>query len=402
MSMDKKKLLFVTPQLPQPIREAADNASWQVLALLAEEYEVTLACPLAEDEASAAAELHQKIRVKQAYHQPYDLQSPRLPESETSLHEAQRLRLSTALAKQVEKVAGEHDVLVIDHFVAFYYLPESFAGTRVYNAHAAHFDREDSGPDARGLAMFRLFQDLEPQHLRKREVQACTKVDLVFAQPADAGALSDAGVPFGKLSFSMTRQLGKAAVAKATSFNETNKRLGYVGYLGDEKNVSSLLWFIKTVWPIALQQHPDLELHLVGKDPDLRLLSAAMDYPSISFHTSKISPDLQPLDCRIAIDPLVYEDHAEAKLVNAMARGVPTLTTRMGTAKSTFSDGDGVLVSDGPREMASHIDKLLTDKPLWNKLCKDIESLVQERLPHHQTFYSMRRAFDTLSGVATV
>lgn len=399
--MNKKKLLFVTPQLPQAIRAAADNASWQVLALLAKEYDVTLACPLAEGEEAAAAELRQQIRVRRSYHQPFDLQSEHLPESGSGQHEAQGLRLSAALASQVEQVADDHDLLVIDHFVAFYYLPETFSGTRVYNAHAAHFDREDSGPDARGKSMNRLFSAVEPQFLRKREVQACTKVDLVFAQPADAAALSDAGVPFGKLYFSMTSQQGSAVSAKPPSFNASNKRLGYVGYLGDEKNVSSLMWFINTVWPIALQQHPDLELHLVGKDPDLRLLSAAMDYPSISFHTSRISPDLEPLNCRIAIDPLVYEDHAEAKLVNAMARGVPTLTTRMGTEKSSFSDGDGVLVADGPRHMASQIDKLLTDKSLWSKLRGDIEVLVQERLPHHQTFYSMRRAFNTVSGALT-
>ncbi|MEP1472431.1 MAG: glycosyltransferase [Halieaceae bacterium] len=400
--MNKKKLLFVTPQLPQPIREAADNASWQVLALLAEEYEVTLACPLAEGEEGAAAELREQIRVKHSYHQAYDLQSEQVSSAGISHNESLQLRLSAALARQVEQLADDHDLLVIDHFVAFYYLPETFSGTKVYNAHAAHFDRHDKGPDARGKSMNRVFDGMEAQYLRKREVQGCTKVDLVFAQPADAAALSDAGVPFGKLYFSMTSQKSIESASAAPSFNKTNKRLGYVGYLGDEKNVSSLLWFINTVWPIALQQHPDLELHLVGKDPDLRLLSAAMDYPGISFHTSKISPDLEPLDCRIAIDPLVYEDHAEAKLVNAMARGVPTLTTRMGTENSTFSDGDGVLVSDGPRHMASQIDKLLTDKPLWTKLCGDIEYLVQERLPHHQTFYSMRRAFDRVSGaVAT-
>ena len=399
--MTKKKLLFVTPQLPQPISEAADNASWQVLALLAEEYEVTLACPLAEGEESAATELRQQIRVRRSYHQPYDLQSEIWPVAGSGGHEAPRLRLSEALARQVEQVAGDHDLLVIDHFVAFYYLPEAFSGTRVYNAHAAHFDRDDKGPDARGQSMIKVFNGLKPQYLGKREVQACTKVDLVFAQPADAAALSDAGVPFGKLYFSMTSQREVAAASKAPSFNATNKRLGYVGYLGDEKNVSSLMWFISTVWPIALQQHPDLELHLVGKDPDLRLLSAAMDYPSISFHTSRVSPDLEPLDCRVAIDPLVYEDHAEAKLVNAMARGVPTLTTRMGTENSTFSDGEGVLVADGPRQMASQIDKLLTDKPLWSKLRSDIDCLVKERLPHHQTFYSMRRAFDTVSGALT-
>lgn len=389
--MNNKKLLFVTPQLPQPIKEAADNASWQVLALLAEEYAVTLACPLTEEEDSAAADLREKIRIADYFHHPFDAE---LVHREPDASGSGDLGLSTGLATQVQAVVDDFDILVIDHFVSFYYMPSSFAGTSVYNAHAAHFDRDDNGPDARGFSMARLFGSLEAPHLRKREVQACTQVDLVFAPPADAAALADAGVPFGKLQFSLTGQHEPEIAAQARDFHATNKRLGYVGYLGDEKNVNSLLWFIKNVWPIALQQHPDLELQLVGKDPDLRLLSAAMDYPGISFQSSRGNPDLQPLDCRITIDPLLYEDHAEAKLLNAMGRGIPTVTSRLGTANSTFADGDGVLASDGPRHMAAQIDKLLTDKPLWNKLSKNVEFMVRERLPHNQTFYSMRRALD--------
>ena len=396
--MNNKKVLFVTPQLPQPIKKAADNASWQVLALLAEEYEVALACPLTDEEGSAAADLREKIRVSDSYHAAFDAE---LIHDEPDADGKGKLGLSTGLAAKIQQIANNFDILVIDHFVSFYYLPESVSGTVVYNAHAAHFDREDKGPDARGFSMARLFGSVEAPHLRKREVQACTQVDLVFAPPADAAALADAGVPFGKLQFSLTGQREPEPSSKSRDFHTTNKRLGYVGYLGDEKNVNSLLWFIKNVWPIALRQHPDLELQLVGKDPDLRLLLAAMDYPGISFHTSRRSPELQPLDCRIAIDPLLYEDHAEAKLVNAMGRGVPTVTTRIGTANSTFADGDGVLASDGPRHMAEQINKLLTDKPLWNQLCENVEFMVRERLPHNQTFYSMRRALDGFAQAGT-
>ena len=38
--MNSKRLLFVTPQLPQAIQDSSNNGSWQVLSLLAAEYEV--------------------------------------------------------------------------------------------------------------------------------------------------------------------------------------------------------------------------------------------------------------------------------------------------------------------------------------------------------------------------
>jgi glycosyltransferase involved in cell wall biosynthesis len=390
--MSNKRLLFVTPQLPQAIEDSSDNGSWQVLSLLANEYDVALACPLASGEEESARHLCELLGVSNCFHSAVDLGPLNNKNSRSGSVATGGQAFSTDLRNQIEQVSGDYDILIIDHFVSFFYLPENFRGLKVYNAHAAHFDRNDKGPDSGGFSMTRLFGNVEPQGLRKREVQACGQVDLVFAQPEDAAALSDAGVPFGKLQFSLTGQRSEAGSRKRQTFNTTYKQLGYVGYLGDEKNVSSLLWFISNVWPIALQQHPDLELHLQGNDPDLRLLAAAMDFPNIKFHTTNVSPDLTPLDCRIAIDPLLYEDRAEAKLVNALVRGIPTLTTRMGASKSTLSDGDGVLAADGARQMASQIHQLLTDKPLWNKLHRQAQAVLSQRLPYHQTFYSMRKA----------
>ena len=40
----------------------------------------------------------------------------------------------------------------------------------------------------------------------------------------------------------------------------------------------------------------------------------------MEFDTTHVSPGLRALDCRIAIDPLLYEDRAEAKWLNALVR----------------------------------------------------------------------------------
>ncbi|MFT6957876.1 MAG: glycosyltransferase involved in cell wall biosynthesis [Halieaceae bacterium] len=389
--MYRKRLLFVTPQLPQAIQDSLNNGSWQVLSLLANEYDVALACPLASDEEESAHQLCERLGISNCFHGAVDLKPSRPEDLQATTTVKWGQAFSSDLRSRIEQVSGDYDILVIDHFVSFFYLPTNFQGLKAYNAHAAHFDRNDKGPDSSGFSMTRFFGNVEPQHLRKKEVQACGQVDLVFAQPEDAAALSDAGVPFGKLQFSLTGQRSYPP-GKSQTFNTTNKQLGYVGYLGDKRNVSSLLWFIRNVWPIALQQHPELELHLQGKDPDLRLLTAAMDFPNIIFHTTRVSSDLRPLDCRIAIDPLLYEDHAEAKLVNALIRGIPTLTTSMGASKSTLRDGDGVLAAEGAHEMASQIHQLLTNKPLWNTLHRKAQSVLSQRLPYHHTFYSMRKA----------
>ena len=196
--MNNKRLLFVTPQLPQAIQDSPNNGSWQVLSLLADEYDVALACPLASSEEETAHQLCEHLGISSCIHAAVDLKPSK----------AEGLRASAMV---------------------------------------------NGGQDSGGFSMTRFFGNVEPQHLRKKEVHACRQVDLVFAQPEDAAALSDAGVPFGKLQFSLTEQRSEPVPGKRQTFNTTNKHLGYVGYLPDEKNASSLLWFIRNVWPIALQ-----------------------------------------------------------------------------------------------------------------------------------------------------
>jgi len=381
------KILFISPQLPRTRRNAVAEKSRRVLSLLCQKYAVDLACPLGPGESAYAVKACEGLDIGELIFEPIDARLKPSPEKGAwgSGLAGVSGGMSRSLKRQIQQRCHSYDLIICDHILSIYYLPDDYQGRTAYHAHTAHAAHSPR----RFFAG--LFGGLAMEGLRHDEVKACERVDLVFAENGDAAALSDAGVPFGKLHYSLTQV--QREIPKAREFNVTHKKLGYVGYLGDNRNVSSLLWLINNVLPLVLEVHPDVELHLMGKDPDLRLLNVAMQLDHIFINTSHTRPDSTPPDCRIAVDPLLFEDHVDAKLVNALVRQIPTVTTRIALDRASQEAG-GVLVASGAGEMADQIVSLLTDRVLWNSVRAASNRSAAERVPVQEIFYAMKRAIE--------
>ena len=381
------KILFVSPQVPRTRRNAVADKSRRVLSLLCQNFVVDLACPLGPGESTYAVKACEGLGVKELILAPVDAHLQPFTGQSAGGYGLGTVSggMSRELKRKIQQRSQSYDLIICDHLLTFCYLPDDYRGRTAYHAHttpAAHCPR--------GL-FAGLFGGPANEGFRHEEVKACERVDLVFAENDDAAALSDAGVPFGKLQYSLTAvHRGKP---KAPEFNVTHKKLGYVGYLGDNRNVSSLLWLINSVLPLVLELHPEVELHLIGRDPDLRLLNIAMRDDHIFIHTSHTSPDTTPPDCRIAVDPLLFEDHVDAKLVNALVRDIPTVTTRIALDRASQGAG-GLLAASGASEMADQIASLMSDRALWNSVRATSNRSAAERAPVQEVFYAMKRAIE--------
>ena len=58
------KLLFVTPELPYPLKSGGKIKTWNLLEDLAKEWEITLVCPLKGQDAESLQEFRAKSSIK--------------------------------------------------------------------------------------------------------------------------------------------------------------------------------------------------------------------------------------------------------------------------------------------------------------------------------------------------
>ena len=399
-----KRLLFVTPELPWPAHSGGKIKSLRFLQSLAERYEVTLVCPLKLEDESYLSQFHAVSPCSEHLHDPVAV-----PRNLGSLITSywQRLPLnvvrteSSSLRHEIARVADDYDIIVLDHYEVFSYLPASYEGLTIYHAHNAYYLMWERYALQPGNPLFRLAAWLESRRVKRYEHRVCLAADLVFASPNDIQLLLSSGADPGK--FHTTYHLGDDTQLELPSldFCSSDKRLMYVGLLGWEANVAGLLWFIEHVWPLLVIEHPDLRFDIVGKNPDARLVNVVSKTQGIEL--KGFVADLQTVyqKSRVSVAPLLFGSGMKVKVLDAMARGMPTVTTSVGAEGIDVSSGEHLLVADDARTMAKHVGSLLEDEVLWHRLERNSRDLIRSRYTWKSMFQTMHRAIDGALGIAS-
>lgn len=177
-----------------------------------------------------------------------------------------------------------------------------------------------------------------------------------------------------------------------SGFSSTRMRIGYSGYLGNEQNIGSLMWFLDNVWGAIRDAVPGLEFHVIGADASDSLAAKLAEYSDVSLHRDSRDRKLMELGLRVMVEPLLHEHHIEAKLVNAMVRGIPIATTREALTHSRLDVGDAVSVAGSPPHMVLNLRRLLSEPALWQALNERSHRIGSALLAYHEVAHSMRRS----------
>ncbi|MEO0438957.1 MAG: glycosyltransferase [Pseudomonadota bacterium] len=394
-----KKLLLLTPELPFPPQSGGKVKSLKLLEAMTERYAVTLASPLKLEDASYLDQFLERSPCTQHVHEP--VQVPRSAKNLIASYiKGQPLNVHRShcpkLAAQVRELAPQHDLILLDHYEASIYLPNDYQGTVIYHAHNAYHQLWNRYARLPGNPAVRLAAFVEAHRVRRAELGIAERADLVFAAPNDAETLMQFGVAGDKIAHTYHLGDDSQLALPELRFEKTEKKLMYVGFLGWEANVVGLVWFLENVWPSLLENHPDLRFDIVGKNPDKRLKEAAAIYPGIQLHG--FVEDLQEVyeSARVSVAPLLFGSGMKVKVLDAMARGIPTVTTPVGAEGVEYVNNQHLAVATSAEEMASATLKLLEDSALWNRMCRSSRELIGERYTWRQLFNGMHDAIDNV------
>ena len=389
-----EKLLFITPELPFPPHSGGKLKSLKLLHALAERYEITLACPLKGDDAAHLKAFHAVSPCARHLHASLDV-----PRSASSLvaSYARSWPLNVhrtfhrELASQIDAIAGQFDVILMDHYEVFSYLPDAFEGLTIYHAHNAYHKIWARYASLPGNPAVRAAAWAEARRVRSYEARVARKSDLVFAAPNDAAELMACGVDGSNIRDTYHLGDDRQLDLPDLQFLHTAKKLMYVGSLGWEPNAQGLLWFIREVWPQLLTRHPDLEFDIVGKGASEDLRTAVEHQPGIRLRG--FVDDLQVIyrECRVSVAPLQFGSGMKVKVLDAMARGMPTVTTAVGAEGIAAEHGHHLMISRDAVSMAEHVSLLLDDQALWDRLQVKSRDLVRKHYTWQQLFNNMHR-----------
>jgi glycosyltransferase involved in cell wall biosynthesis len=140
----------------------------------------------------------------------------------------------------------------------------------------------------------------------------------------------------------------------------------FIGSYKWSPNVDAMIHFCKDVLPLLRERIPKLRLRVVGSSPNDEIKALAAEDVEIIGYVPETSIYLLSSD--ISIAPLRYGGGMKGKIGEAMAHGLPVITTSVGAEGFGFSAGSDVLIADSPAEFCEAVLALWNDKERYHRL----------------------------------
>lgn len=292
--------------------------------------------------------------------------------------------INARLQAAIQRRSGDYDAVVVDDLTAWPYRPVQQNLPVYFLAHQAEMD--DAMLAGWGWLPWRN-RTSEAAYQRS----ALAAVTAIYARPEVASTLLSQGLSLSRVNPAFGGFRPEIQMAAPTEWSDTASRVGYVGYLGDDRNLASLEWLLREVWAPSKQALRGAELHLVGAAPPSPLRELAAAHNNVYLHSGG-RQQLQLLGCRAVIEPLMFEDHVDSKLVNAMAHGLPVITTQQGLSRAHTQLGAAVMAAGSPEQCALAVHRVLTDRETWHTYATASQRMAGELLVEFEVAHSLRRA----------
>ena len=164
----------------------------------------------------------------------------------------------------------------------------------------------------------------------------------------------------------------------------------FVGNFWHAPNVDAVTAFHRDTWPLVRAAVPGIHLTVAGSAPPEEILALAADDVTVTGWVPELESYMA--QAMISIAPLRYGAGIKGKIVQAIAAGLPVVTTTIGAEGMGLTDGEHLLVADDPADFAAAIARLHTDEELWYRLATEAPKPLASRMGPEAARAGVRRS----------
>ena len=365
-SAGRLRILYVTPYVPSPIRVRP----FQLLRALSAEHDVTLLAAVSGSERAFVGSLSgYPIRAELARLRPLERVAGCLGAAWRGEPLQAGACWSRQLAATLERLmaTGAFDVAHVEHLRAGYVV-QQLAGRlpvvfdAVDSLTLLHERTRRSSHSVRQRAIARV----ELPHTRRFEVRLAGLADRVCVTSADdvaafeqIGAPDVAVVPNG-VDTEYFRPPGRVAGEPWIVFS---------GKMSYHANVTAALRFAREIFPLVRRRVPRARLRIVGSSPAPEVRALARD-PAIV--VTGYLKDLRAAvgTASVAVCPVAVKVGVQNKILEAMALGLPVVSTSLGAIGLQAEPGRELLLADTDEAFAEQVCDLLEQPRLRASLAR--------------------------------
>jgi len=378
------KILLVSPQNPLPANDGGKKSIYHLAEELCRTNEVILSFPI-NNKVEELANLSKGIKFKIA---PFRIETSdsviKLIQSIGTIYPFKIFKyINKGYLKFLEKLVDENEVELIQ----VHHLHMAFYGNKLAKRSGVKVVLREHNVESelvrqyyyysRGIRkVFAYWQYLKTV---KYETKIWSKYStIIFISKSDLN-LASKRIKKGKI-YSINDGVYNIAGEEIT---KTRNSLIFSGSINTIQNYYSILWFIKEVWPLVIDQNKKARLYLTGGGHKKLIKDKHINF---YFKGNSILPlgyvediDKEITSKELFISPTQFGSGLRIKVLHALSLAMPVICTSLDLeGLNYFSVGKNIVRADEPAEFASAIINLLNNHNVRKNLAKEAEILIRD------------------------
>jgi polysaccharide biosynthesis protein PslH len=285
------------------------------------------------------------------------------------------------------------DVLHVDQLNMMRFVPPDWQGTVILDEHNvvwrvfARLRRGERNP------VKRWFLGREARIIRTLEAKACQRAQVVLAvSEQDAHSLREItgnSVPIEVVPITVDAEYFTSVLEARNPEPDRLLTIGTMFWLPNSEGVS---WWLREGYERLSTICPGLTYDIVGARPPRALQTLAEHYKGVKLHGYVADAKSFWTSTSALAVPLLSGGGVRVKILEAMAMGVPIISTRVGCEGLDVRNDEHLLIADTPESFAQACANVLQDKELALRLAQNARQLILER-------YDANVALPTLDAI---
>ena len=286
----------------------------------------------------------------------------------------------------IEVYAGKYDFMKImlnntfaAAWIEFYYMAEDYLPSIrilrprcpiIIDSVDIHYFRENLEYNITNNS-----EDLERAiRTKNRELPVYKKADLVIAVTEEDARILQNDCP--DINIDIIPNIHE--IPETNTGGKDKNSLLFVGGFAHRPNVDAVIYFCREILPLVKIKIPQITLTIIGSNIPEEIKKLANGHVKVLGYVPSVTPYLQK--SYVSIAPLRYGAGMKGKIGEAMAHGIPIVTTSVGVQGMDLVHRENIMIADTPKHFAESIVELITDCKLYHKLSANSVNYIQNNL----------------------
>jgi glycosyltransferase involved in cell wall biosynthesis len=290
---------------------------------------------------------------------------------------------STGMARAIQEAdqGGHHDLIVCDFLTPAINL---FAGGRRPATRTVVFQHNVEAMIWRRMAeqapnpFYRYYLMGQWSRMIRYEREICARFGGVIG-------VSEEDCKVFRSEYGLQNVLGAVPTGVDTSYfqRSTVERVAgslvFLGSMDWMPNIDAVVYFVDEIWPRLAMGGGNLTFTILGRNPPERIRKLALADPRI--RVTGTVEDVRPhlAGAQILVVPLRIGGGTRIKIFEAMATGIPVVSTRIGAEGLDVTDGQDIVLADSPAEFSAATRRLIENPNVAEAIGERAWSLVNRR-----------------------